>query len=224
MAIRLISLLRTQLKSDLAIYGATYSGKLNEYESLFLERSDVDLPSKAWLIAAGLDTSWRRWQWRWRQWRKRRRKAPAEKSPQIKPQNVTDTSTAATEPTRRNGISDAAESRSYPRSRHISPNPSLDTEKEVRLWIPIPRHVRSSARFWMRFDRHTVCSTPARWHHKTLALFGLAAARDLVGSPSSRAGPEGGDSLRLQAEFGRGGVRVSRGGGQRVGENSAVET
>jgi hypothetical protein len=39
----LISLLRTQLKSDLAIYGATYSGQLNEYESLFLERSDVDL-------------------------------------------------------------------------------------------------------------------------------------------------------------------------------------
>jgi hypothetical protein len=32
LAIRLISLLRTQLKSDLAIYGATYSGKLNEYE------------------------------------------------------------------------------------------------------------------------------------------------------------------------------------------------
>lgn len=46
MAIRLISLLRTQLKSDLAIYGATYSGQLNEYESLFLERSDVDLPSR----------------------------------------------------------------------------------------------------------------------------------------------------------------------------------
>ena len=32
LAIRLISLLRTQLKSDLAIYGATYSGKLNDYE------------------------------------------------------------------------------------------------------------------------------------------------------------------------------------------------
>jgi hypothetical protein len=45
-----------------------------------------------------------------------------------------------------------------------------------------------------------------------------------AGSPSSRAGPEGGDSLRLQAEFGKGGVRVSRGGGQRVGENPAVET
>jgi hypothetical protein len=51
----LISLLRTQLKSDLAIYGATYSGQLNEYESLFLERSDVDLPSKVWARAAGLD-------------------------------------------------------------------------------------------------------------------------------------------------------------------------
>ena len=53
---------------------------------------------------------------------------------------------------------------------------------------------------------------------------GHARGLDLVGSPSSRAGPEGGDSLRLQAEFGKGDVRVSRGGGQRVGENPAVET
>lgn len=39
LAIRLISLLRTQLKSDLAIYGATYSGKLNDYERFFLLHS-----------------------------------------------------------------------------------------------------------------------------------------------------------------------------------------
>jgi hypothetical protein len=45
-----------------------------------------------------------------------------------------------------------------------------------------------------------------------------------LGPPSSRACPEGGGSLRLQAKFGEGGVRVSRGGGQRVAENAAVET
>jgi len=59
LAIRLISLLRTQLKSDLAIYGATYSGKLNYCERFFLIKSGVDLRSKAWAKAAGLNPRWR---------------------------------------------------------------------------------------------------------------------------------------------------------------------
>jgi len=58
LAIRLVSLLRTQLKSDLTIYGATYSGKLAEYERFFLEESGVNLYSKAWATAAGRDTWW----------------------------------------------------------------------------------------------------------------------------------------------------------------------
>jgi hypothetical protein len=61
LTIRLISLLRTQLKSDLAIYGETYSGKLNDYERFFLLNSEVNLRSKAWARAAGFDTWWRRW-------------------------------------------------------------------------------------------------------------------------------------------------------------------
>ena len=59
LAIRLLSLLRTQLKSDLAIYGATYSGKLNDCERFFLIKSGVDLRSKAWAKAAGLNPRWR---------------------------------------------------------------------------------------------------------------------------------------------------------------------
>ena len=86
LAIRLISLLRTQLKSDLAIYGATYSGKLSEYERFFLEESDVDLGSKAWAKAAGLDTQWRRWRWRLRRRRKRRRLALANRPPEVESQ------------------------------------------------------------------------------------------------------------------------------------------
>lgn len=89
LAIRLISLLRTQLKSDLAIYGATYSGKLNEYERFFLLHSGVNLRSKAWAKAAGLDTWW---------WRMRRRPAVADRSPKVKPANLADTGSAATEP------------------------------------------------------------------------------------------------------------------------------
>ena len=77
LAIRLISLLRTQLKSDLAIYGATYSGKLNDYERYFLERSGVNLASKAWARAAGLDKPWRRL---------RRRLALPDRSPKVAPQ------------------------------------------------------------------------------------------------------------------------------------------
>jgi hypothetical protein len=77
LAIRLISLLRNQLKSDLAIYGATYSGKLNDYERFFLLHSGVNLRSKAWAKAAGLDT-----RWRWI----RRRPAVADISPKVPPQ------------------------------------------------------------------------------------------------------------------------------------------
>ena len=77
LAIRLISLLRTQLKSDLAIYGATYSGKLSDYERFFLIRSGVDLRSKAWARAAGINT-----QWRWI----RRRPAVVDTVPKITPQ------------------------------------------------------------------------------------------------------------------------------------------
>ncbi len=79
LAIRQISLLRTQLKSDLAIYGATYSGKLNEHETYFLEHSEVDLGSKAWAKAVGVDTRW---------WRLRRRLAfaLAGRPPKVKPQ------------------------------------------------------------------------------------------------------------------------------------------
>ena len=53
LVIRLVSLLRTQLKSDLTIYGPTYSGKLNNYERFFLRESGVNLRSKAWGKAAG---------------------------------------------------------------------------------------------------------------------------------------------------------------------------
>jgi hypothetical protein len=78
LAIRLISLLRTQLKSDLAIYGATYSGKLNDYERFFLIQSGVDLRSKAWAKAAGIDT-----RWRWM----RRRPAVVDRPPKVTPQD-----------------------------------------------------------------------------------------------------------------------------------------
>ena len=53
LAIKLISLLRTQLKSDLTIYGPTYAGKLNSYERFFLEQSGVNLRSRAWAKASG---------------------------------------------------------------------------------------------------------------------------------------------------------------------------
>lgn len=75
LAIRLISLLRTQLKSDLAIYGATYSGELNDCERFFLIQSGVDVRSKAWAKAAGIDT-----RWRWI----RRRPAVVHKPPKVR--------------------------------------------------------------------------------------------------------------------------------------------
>ena len=65
LAIRLLSLLRTQLKSDLTIYGSTFSGKLAEYERFFLEKSGVKLYSKAWAIATGPSTR-ERWRLRLR--------------------------------------------------------------------------------------------------------------------------------------------------------------
>jgi hypothetical protein len=74
LTIRLISLLRTQLKSDLAIYGETYSGKLSDCERFFLRHSEVNLRSKAWARAAGFDTRWR--------WILRR---PAAVTPQVSP-------------------------------------------------------------------------------------------------------------------------------------------
>lgn len=77
LAIRLISLLRTQLKSDLAIYGSTYSGKLNDYERFFLLHSGVNLRSKAWARTAGLDARW---------WWLRRRPAIADRSAKATPQ------------------------------------------------------------------------------------------------------------------------------------------
>jgi len=77
LAIRLISLLRTQLKSDLAIYGATYSGELNDYERFFLLRSGVNLRSKAWAEAAGFSPRWR--------WLRRRPTDP-DKLPKLTPQ------------------------------------------------------------------------------------------------------------------------------------------
>jgi len=75
LAIRLISLLRTQLKSDLAIYGATYSGELSDYERFFLIQSGVDLRSKAWARAAGLNA-----RWRWL----RRKPRVTDRSPKVK--------------------------------------------------------------------------------------------------------------------------------------------
>jgi hypothetical protein len=60
LAIRLISLLRTQLKSDLAIYGPPYSDKLSEYEIFFLLNSKVNLRSKAWAKAARPYAQWLR--------------------------------------------------------------------------------------------------------------------------------------------------------------------
>ncbi|MDJ0953666.1 MAG: hypothetical protein QNJ81_08300, partial [Acidimicrobiia bacterium] len=53
LSIKQLSLLRTQLKSDLAIYGQPYVGKLEPHESYFLLGSGVDLGSKAWAQASG---------------------------------------------------------------------------------------------------------------------------------------------------------------------------
>lgn len=71
LAARLLSLLRTQLKADLRIYGPTYSGRLRDYERYFLEESGVDLSSTAWARAANLRWPWTRARHRWAWWRGR---------------------------------------------------------------------------------------------------------------------------------------------------------
>lgn len=48
LSIRQISLLRTQLKSDLAIYGQTYSDRLASHEVIFLKGSKVKMRARAW--------------------------------------------------------------------------------------------------------------------------------------------------------------------------------
>lgn len=48
LAISQLSLLRTQLKSDLRIYGQTYGGDLFRHEIIFLEGCDVSLESRPW--------------------------------------------------------------------------------------------------------------------------------------------------------------------------------
>jgi hypothetical protein len=53
LSIKQLSLLRTQLKSDLAIYGDPYTGELEDHECRFLWGSGVDLGSKTWAKASG---------------------------------------------------------------------------------------------------------------------------------------------------------------------------
>lgn len=60
LAIWLISLLRTQLKSDLTVYGPTYADGLSGYQRFFLAGSNVNLWSEAWAEAAGLNSWWAR--------------------------------------------------------------------------------------------------------------------------------------------------------------------
>jgi hypothetical protein len=48
LSIRQLSLLRTQLKSDLAIYGQTYTRQLARHERRFLEECEVDLSAEPW--------------------------------------------------------------------------------------------------------------------------------------------------------------------------------
>jgi hypothetical protein len=48
LSIRQLSLLRTQLKSDLAIYGQTYTKELARHERRFLEACGVDLGAEPW--------------------------------------------------------------------------------------------------------------------------------------------------------------------------------
>lgn len=55
LSIRQVSLLRTQLKSDLAIFGQTYTRKLARHERRFLEECGIDLRAKPWsqAVASG---------------------------------------------------------------------------------------------------------------------------------------------------------------------------
>jgi hypothetical protein len=52
LSIRQLSLLRTQLKSDLAIFGQTFKNQLASHERLFLENCGVDLSAKPWSSAS----------------------------------------------------------------------------------------------------------------------------------------------------------------------------
>jgi hypothetical protein len=52
LSIRQLSLLRTQLKSDLGIFGETYTHNLTQHDRRFLEKAGVDLGSKPWKQAA----------------------------------------------------------------------------------------------------------------------------------------------------------------------------
>ena len=51
MSIRQLSLLRTQLKNDLAIFGDVYSGTLSRHEREFLEACHIDLNKRPWRSA-----------------------------------------------------------------------------------------------------------------------------------------------------------------------------
>ena len=52
-SIRQLSLLRTQMKSDLAIFGQSYTKRLARHEHRFLEECGVDLRSEPWKEAVG---------------------------------------------------------------------------------------------------------------------------------------------------------------------------
>lgn len=56
LSIKQLSLLRTQLKSDLRIYGQTYSEVLHRHEVVFLRGTGVRLESRAWASAS-------KWYW-----------------------------------------------------------------------------------------------------------------------------------------------------------------
>ena len=75
LAIRLVSLLRTQLKSELALYDAKHLLTLTEYERFFLLNSGVNVRSRPWAQAAGEDARW------W--WRLRRRLGVPYRSPRM---------------------------------------------------------------------------------------------------------------------------------------------
>lgn len=53
LSIKQLSLLRTQLKADLAIHGDPYTGKLTEHERRFLAGSGIDLGSETWAGSSG---------------------------------------------------------------------------------------------------------------------------------------------------------------------------
>ena len=68
-SIRQLSLLRTQMKTDLAIYGLPFSGELEPHEVEFLIGCGVNVQKKPW--SYGPRTPWWRWSppWPSRPWR-----------------------------------------------------------------------------------------------------------------------------------------------------------